>query len=235
MLFRSKIYAVSLKAQGASYTATKEEFIAGQPLPLTDLVVNPKDQALYFTVGGRKVQGGLYRVIYTGNESTAPSQPNKAGAEARAQRHQLARRVHAHDAALRARRVARRRRRVHDEGRTAERQDLADHLDDAGLPDGLHEQARHDVARALLGEDAVRRRSFLQAHGSSTPQNRVTESKIFDTVAAAFGIEGWPVTAINSPCRSAPPSNRSPSKPRCRCQRAGSDASSSCLRSYQGC
>ena len=41
------------------------------------------------TVGGRKVQGGLYRVIYTGNESTAPSQPNKAGAEARAQRHQL--------------------------------------------------------------------------------------------------------------------------------------------------
>ena len=54
------------------------------------------------------------------------------------------------------------------------------------------------AARAMLGEDTVRRRSFLQAHGSSTPQNRVTESKIFDTVAAAFGIEGWPVTAIKA-------------------------------------
>jgi 3-oxoacyl-(acyl-carrier-protein) synthase len=32
--------------------------------------------------------------------------------------------------------------------------------------------------RSLLGEDAVRTRSFIQAHGSSTPQNRVTESKI---------------------------------------------------------
>ena len=53
-------------------------------------------------------------------------------------------------------------------------------------------------ARALLGEDAVRQRSFLQAHGSSTPQNRVTESKIFNQVAGAFGIEAWPVTAIKA-------------------------------------
>ncbi len=52
--------------------------------------------------------------------------------------------------------------------------------------------------RSLLGEDAVRTRSFIQAHGSSTPQNRVTESKIFDQVAAAFGIEHWPVTAIKA-------------------------------------
>jgi len=52
--------------------------------------------------------------------------------------------------------------------------------------------------RSLLGEDAVRTRSFLQAHGSSTPQNRVTESKIFDQVAGAFGIEQWPVTALKA-------------------------------------
>ena len=52
--------------------------------------------------------------------------------------------------------------------------------------------------RSLLGDDAVRTRSFIQAHGSSTPQNRVTESKIFDTVAAAFGISDWPVTAIKA-------------------------------------
>ncbi len=52
--------------------------------------------------------------------------------------------------------------------------------------------------RSLLGEDAVRTRSFLQAHGSSTPQNRVTESRIFDEVAKAFGIQAWPVTAIKA-------------------------------------
>ena len=52
--------------------------------------------------------------------------------------------------------------------------------------------------RSLLGEDAVRHRSFVQAHGSSTPQNRVTESRIFDEVAKAFDIRQWPVTAIKA-------------------------------------
>lgn len=50
----------------------------------------------------------------------------------------------------------------------------------------------------LLGPDAVRRRSFVHAHGSSTPANRVTESAILDRVAAAFGIEQWPVTAVKA-------------------------------------
>ncbi|MFT5085466.1 MAG: acetoacetyl-[acyl-carrier protein] synthase [Lentisphaeria bacterium] len=54
------------------------------------------------------------------------------------------------------------------------------------------------LASTLLGLDAVRQRSFVQAHGSSTPQNRITESLIFDSVAQAFGIESWPVTAIKA-------------------------------------
>ncbi len=54
------------------------------------------------------------------------------------------------------------------------------------------------ATRALLGDEAVRRRSFIQAHGSSTPQNRVTESRIFHEVARAFGIEAWPVTAVKA-------------------------------------
>ena len=54
------------------------------------------------------------------------------------------------------------------------------------------------VAQKLLGEDAVKHRSFVQAHGSSTPQNRVTESKIFHEVAKAFGIESWPVAAVKA-------------------------------------
>lgn len=54
------------------------------------------------------------------------------------------------------------------------------------------------AARAILGDDAVRHRSFVQAHGSSTPQNRTTESRVFDLVAQAFGITAWPVTAMKT-------------------------------------
>lgn len=50
----------------------------------------------------------------------------------------------------------------------------------------------------LLGIDAVRQRSFVHAHGSSTPANRVTESEILDRIAAAFAIEQWPVTAVKA-------------------------------------
>ncbi|MHC4997252.1 MAG: PQQ-dependent sugar dehydrogenase, partial [Planctomycetota bacterium] len=67
-----KIYAVHLEADGASYTGTKEEFVIGAPLPVTDLVVNPTDGAMYFAIGGRRVQSGLYRVTYTGDEDTSP-------------------------------------------------------------------------------------------------------------------------------------------------------------------
>jgi len=44
----------------------------------------------------------------------------------------------------------------------------------------------------------VRERSFIQAHGSSTPQNRITESMIFDKVAKSFCINNWPVTAVKA-------------------------------------
>ena len=53
-------------------------------------------------------------------------------------------------------------------------------------------------AQSIVGEESVRERSYIQAHGSSTPQNRVTESMIFDKVAAGFGIENWPVTAVKA-------------------------------------
>ncbi|MFZ9461263.1 MAG: family 16 glycoside hydrolase [Opitutales bacterium] len=67
-----KIYAVHLNEKGASYAGTKEDFILGAPLPVTDLVIHPADGAMYFAIGGRKVQSGLYRVTYVGKESTAP-------------------------------------------------------------------------------------------------------------------------------------------------------------------
>ncbi|MBG7316658.1 beta-ketoacyl synthase [Pseudomonas aeruginosa] len=50
----------------------------------------------------------------------------------------------------------------------------------------------------IVGLDTVRHASFVHAHGSSTPANRVTESEILDRVASAFGIDGWPVTAVKA-------------------------------------
>ncbi|MBI1372775.1 MAG: c-type cytochrome [Phycisphaera sp.] len=60
-----KMYAVHITPDGATYKGQAEEFITGVPLPLTDIAVNPMDGAMYFTIGGRKVQSGLYRVTYT--------------------------------------------------------------------------------------------------------------------------------------------------------------------------
>lgn len=60
-----KLYAVHLEPEGGTFTARLEEFITGIPLPLTDVVVNSHDGAMYFAIGGRKVQSGLYRVTHT--------------------------------------------------------------------------------------------------------------------------------------------------------------------------
>ena len=85
-----KLYAIFLKPNGSSYTATKEEFLSGAPLPLTDAIINPVDGAMYFAIGGRKVQSGLYRVTYTGPESTAPVKATvSTNAKERKFRHEL--------------------------------------------------------------------------------------------------------------------------------------------------
>ncbi|MDR2212740.1 MAG: beta-ketoacyl synthase [Pseudomonadales bacterium] len=52
--------------------------------------------------------------------------------------------------------------------------------------------------QAVVGEKALRERSFVQAHGTGTPQNRVTESAIFSEVARHFGIRNWPIAALKS-------------------------------------
>ena len=84
-----KLYAIQLEADGATYKAKKEEFLSGSPLPLTDAIIHPKDGAMYFTIGGRRVQSGLYRVSYTGSESTAPVDMKPTENAARKLRHEL--------------------------------------------------------------------------------------------------------------------------------------------------
>ena len=63
------IYHVDLKESGSSYTGTKEEFLSGIPLPISNAIAGD-DGHLYFTTGGRRLDSRLYRVRYTGEEST---------------------------------------------------------------------------------------------------------------------------------------------------------------------
>ena len=84
-----KLYAVHLTPKGSSYVGKVEEFASAQPFPLTDLLVNPNDGAMYIAVGGRKVQSGIYRVTYEGRESTAPAKSIPGGEVARKRRQAL--------------------------------------------------------------------------------------------------------------------------------------------------
>jgi acetoacetyl-[acyl-carrier protein] synthase len=54
------------------------------------------------------------------------------------------------------------------------------------------------LARSMLGEEALQRRTQIQAHGTGTPQNRVTESHILNELARVHGIERWPVGAVKA-------------------------------------
>jgi len=84
-----KLYAVHLKKSGSTYTATKEEFVTGAPLPITDAIIHPQDGAMYFTIGGRRVQSGLYRVTYVGDESTKLVEAKPSKSKVRDTRHKL--------------------------------------------------------------------------------------------------------------------------------------------------
>ena len=51
-------------------------------------------------------------------------------------------------------------------------------------------------ARAILGDEGLTHDTYIQAHGTGTPQNRVTESHIFNELAKTFGIDHWLVGAV---------------------------------------
>ena len=53
-------------------------------------------------------------------------------------------------------------------------------------------------ARTLLGEEGLRHGTYMHAHGTGTPQNRVTESAIMSELAKAFGIPQFTIAAIKS-------------------------------------
>jgi len=84
-----KLYAVHMTPQGGTYTGELEQFIAGAPFPLTDVIVNPRDKALYVSVGGRRTQSGLYRVTYTGEDKGGVAKTSAESEKLRAQRKKL--------------------------------------------------------------------------------------------------------------------------------------------------
>jgi putative heme-binding domain-containing protein len=75
-----RIIACHLHPEGASYTADYEEFVKGKPLNLTSLQFG-RDGAMYFIIGGRGTQSGLYRVAYTGERKNEPVPPGERGLE----------------------------------------------------------------------------------------------------------------------------------------------------------
>jgi acetoacetyl-[acyl-carrier protein] synthase len=52
--------------------------------------------------------------------------------------------------------------------------------------------------KSMLGDQALKQGTYMQAHGTGTPQNRVTESHIFNELAKVYGLSKWPVTAIKA-------------------------------------
>ncbi len=82
------LYYVDLKESGSTYTGTKEEFLSGVPLPLTDVIAG-SDGHMYFAVGGRRLKSYFYRLRYTGDEETKTANQSQATNPLRGLRHDL--------------------------------------------------------------------------------------------------------------------------------------------------
>lgn len=54
------------------------------------------------------------------------------------------------------------------------------------------------ATKNIIGQEGLATRSYVQAHGTGTLQNRQTESHIINQIAETFGIQGWPIAAVKS-------------------------------------
>jgi putative heme-binding domain-containing protein len=62
---RGRILISTLERHGATYREQVKDFVLGMPLNVTDLDIGP-DGAVYFAKGGRSTEGGIFRIVYTG-------------------------------------------------------------------------------------------------------------------------------------------------------------------------
>lgn len=78
-----RIYFLPIKPHGASYQGDKEIFLEGTGstgLAIVGMTIDPKGD-MYFAVGGRKTQGSVYRIRYTGPRDAAISNADAAMSE----------------------------------------------------------------------------------------------------------------------------------------------------------
>lgn len=54
------------------------------------------------------------------------------------------------------------------------------------------------ATKNIIGQEGLAKRSYVQAHGTGTLQNRQTESHILNRIAETFGIQKWPIAAVKS-------------------------------------
>jgi hypothetical protein len=79
------LWSVAITPSGASYRGEPTPFISGRPFAVSAMIVNPADGSLLVQTTGTE----LYRVTYTGSESTVPTKPDTIYAAQRAVRHNL--------------------------------------------------------------------------------------------------------------------------------------------------
>ena len=82
------LWAVFINPDGSSYKGEAMPFVSGSPFPVTGALVNEVDGSLLVMTGARATTQ-LYRITYTGKESTAPTKPDATYAPQRATRKSL--------------------------------------------------------------------------------------------------------------------------------------------------
>lgn len=82
------LWAVFINPDGSSYKGEAMPFVSGSPFPVTGAMVNEVDGSLIVQTGARATTQ-LYRITYTGKESTAPTKPDTTYAAQRATRKSL--------------------------------------------------------------------------------------------------------------------------------------------------
>ena len=82
------LWSVFIQPDGSSYKGEAMPFVSGRPFPVTGTIVNEVDGSLIIQTGAR-APTQLFRVTYTGKESTAPTKPDTIYAAARAVRKSL--------------------------------------------------------------------------------------------------------------------------------------------------
>jgi putative heme-binding domain-containing protein len=70
---RGRVIGTQLMKSGATYAPKSSNFIFGTPLNVTDVEVGP-DGNVYFSLGGRYSEGGIFRVVYRGSEAMGKPQ-----------------------------------------------------------------------------------------------------------------------------------------------------------------